>query len=157
MRITRKVFSEYSEIDDIISAIEEKAFCEGYQAAQKEFGKSLDEGSLAREYEDEQSKRKNKRVGGHVMGALGTAGMLVHGGGELSSRAVRSGLAAMPEPKDAMEKEVLKKLKSAKWINRGLGLGAAALTAGGVYRINKEKNRKQSFDEWLKERNQREN
>ena len=156
MRVTRKVFSIYSE-DELISAIEERAFNEGYQAAQKEFGKSLDEGSLAREYEDEQSKRKNKRVGGHVMGALGTAGMLVHGGGELSGRAVKSGLATMPElGGDAEAKEVLKKLKSAKWINRGLGLGAAALTAGGIYRINKEKNRKQSFDEWLKERNQRE-
>lgn len=156
MRVTRKVFSEYSEIDDIISAIEEKAFCEGYQAAQKEFGENLDADSLAREYEDEQKKRKNKRVGGHVMGALGTAGMLVHGGGEISGRAMRSGLAAMPAPKDAVEKEVLKNLKAAKWINRGLGLGAAGLTAGGIYRINKEKNRKQSFDEWLKERNQRE-
>ena len=37
MRITRKVFSVYSE-EDLISAIEERAFNEGYQAAQKEFG-----------------------------------------------------------------------------------------------------------------------
>ena len=37
MRITRKVFSTYSK-EDLISAIEERAFCEGYQAAQKEFG-----------------------------------------------------------------------------------------------------------------------
>ena len=37
MRVTRKVFSIYSE-EDLISAIEEKAFCEGYIAAQKEFG-----------------------------------------------------------------------------------------------------------------------
>ena len=155
MRVTRKVFSIYSE-DELISSIEERAFNEGYQAAQKEFGENLDAGSLAREYEDEQKKRKNKRVGGHVMGALGTAGMLVHGAGEVSSRAVERGLAAMPEPQDAVDKKVLKKFKSAKWINRGLGLGAAGLTAGGIYRINKEKNRKQSFDEWLKERNQRE-
>ena len=35
--IRRKVFSSYSE-EDLISAIEERAFCEGYQAAQKEFG-----------------------------------------------------------------------------------------------------------------------
>ena len=35
--IRRKVFSNYSE-KDLISAIEERAFCEGYIAAQKEFG-----------------------------------------------------------------------------------------------------------------------
>ena len=35
MRITRKVFSIYSE-DELISAIEEKAFNEGYQAAQED-------------------------------------------------------------------------------------------------------------------------
>lgn len=37
MRIRRKVFSIYSE-ENLISAIEERAFCEGYIAAQKEFG-----------------------------------------------------------------------------------------------------------------------
>lgn len=37
MRITRKVFSIYSE-GELINAIEERAFNEGYQAAQKEFG-----------------------------------------------------------------------------------------------------------------------
>lgn len=35
--IRRKVFSNYSE-EALISAIEERAFCEGYIAAQKEFG-----------------------------------------------------------------------------------------------------------------------
>lgn len=35
--IRRKVFSSYSE-EDLINAIEERAFCEGYIAAQKEFG-----------------------------------------------------------------------------------------------------------------------
>ena len=35
MRITRKVFSIYSE-DELINAIEEKAFNEGYQAAQED-------------------------------------------------------------------------------------------------------------------------
>lgn len=153
MRVTRKIFSEYSEIDDVISAIEERAFNEGYQAAQKEFGKDLDAGSLAREYEDEQKKRKSKRVGGHVMGALGTAGMLVHGKAEIAGRMMKNGISDVEMDK---AKAVLKNLKAAKWINRGLGLGAAGLTAGGIYRINKEKNRKQSFDEWLKERNQRE-
>lgn len=40
MRVTRKVFSNYSETaEDLISAIEERAFCEGYQAAQREFAK----------------------------------------------------------------------------------------------------------------------
>ena len=58
MRVTRKVFSIYSE-DELISSIEERAFNEGYQAAQREFGENLDAGSLAREYEDEQKKRKN--------------------------------------------------------------------------------------------------
>ena len=39
MRITRKVFSIYSE-DKLISAIEEKAFNEGYQAAKEDEGGS---------------------------------------------------------------------------------------------------------------------
>jgi len=43
MRVTRKVFSNYSETEDLISAIEERAFCEGYQAAQREFAKKNDE------------------------------------------------------------------------------------------------------------------
>ena len=49
MRITRKVFSIYSE-EDLISAIEEKAFCEGYQAAQKEFA-------------EEESRDRNRKIG----------------------------------------------------------------------------------------------
>ena len=39
MRITRKVFSE----DELISAIEEKAFNEGYLAAQREFAEEDDD------------------------------------------------------------------------------------------------------------------
>ena len=39
--IRRKVFSSYSE-EDLISAIEERAFCEGYLAAQKEFGRAAE-------------------------------------------------------------------------------------------------------------------
>ena len=45
--IRRKVFSSYSE-EDLISAIEERAFCEGYQAAQKEFAEEEDNGSSTR-------------------------------------------------------------------------------------------------------------
>ena len=37
MRITRKVFSS----KNLINTIEKKAFCEGYQAAQKEFAKNI--------------------------------------------------------------------------------------------------------------------
>ena len=47
MRITRKVFSNYSE-ESLISAIEERAFCEGYLAAQKEFAEEEDNGSSTR-------------------------------------------------------------------------------------------------------------
>ena len=71
MRITRKVFSEYSEINDIISAIEERAFNEGYMAAQKEF---------AEEEEDKDRKRKIGKVltgAGIVGGVAGTAKTLV--------------------------------------------------------------------------------
>ncbi len=57
MRITRKVFSEYSEINDIISAIEERAFNEGYMAAQKEFA------------EEEESRDRNRKIGVGLVGA----------------------------------------------------------------------------------------
>ena len=57
MRITRKVFSSYSEINNIISAIEERAFCEGYQAAQKEFA------------EEEESRDRNRKIGVGLAGA----------------------------------------------------------------------------------------
>ena len=60
MRITRKVFSE-----ELISAIEERAFNEGYQAAQREFA------------EEEESRDRNRKIGvglagvGAVGGAVG--------------------------------------------------------------------------------------
>ena len=47
MRVTRKVFSIYSE-DKLISSIEERAFCEGYLAAQKEFAEEEENGSSTR-------------------------------------------------------------------------------------------------------------
>ena len=59
--IRRKVFSSYSE-EDLISAIEERAFCEGYQAAQKEFA----------EEEEEAGERKRKiGVGLTGLGGVG--------------------------------------------------------------------------------------
>jgi len=67
MRVTRKVFSIYSE-DELISAIEEKAFNEGYQAAQ----------------EDEKGSTRSKVLGYGALGAgavgLGAAGYGVHQG-----------------------------------------------------------------------------
>jgi len=57
--IRRKVFSSYSE-EDLISAIEERAFCEGYLAAQKEF---------AEEEEDNGSSTRSKVLGAGALGA----------------------------------------------------------------------------------------
>ena len=62
MRITRKVFSIYSE-DELISAIEEKAFNEGYQAAQK----------------DEKGSSTRSKVLGY--GALGSGAVALGAGG----------------------------------------------------------------------------
>ena len=61
--IRRKVFSSYSE-EDLISAIEERAFCEGYLAAQKEF---------AEEEEDNGSSTRSKVLGAGALGAGATA------------------------------------------------------------------------------------
>ena len=69
MRVTRKVFSIYSE-DKLISAIEEKAFCEGYQAAQKEFAEEEDDNSG--------SSKRSKALG---YGAIGTGAVALGAGG----------------------------------------------------------------------------
>ena len=66
MRVTRKVFSIYSE-DELISSIEERAFNEGYQAAQKEFAE-----------ENEDSSKRSKALG---YGALGTGAAALGAGG----------------------------------------------------------------------------
>ena len=59
--IRRKVFSNYSE-EDLINAIEERAFCEGYLAAQKEFA------------EDEEEARERKRKIGAGIAGIGGVG-----------------------------------------------------------------------------------
>jgi len=64
--IRRKVFSSYSE-EDLISAIEERAFCEGYIAAQKEFAE-----------EEEDSSKRSKALG---YGAIGTGATALGVGG----------------------------------------------------------------------------
>ena len=73
MRVTRKVFSIYSE-EDLISAIEEKAFCEGYQVAKKEY---------AEEEENNASSTRSKALGYGALGAgavgLGGLGHYVKG------------------------------------------------------------------------------
>ena len=67
MRITRKVFSIYSE-DELISAIEEKAFNEGYQAAK----------------EDEEKKKKLGTAAKVGLGVAGTTAAV--GGGLVAAR-----------------------------------------------------------------------
>lgn len=42
---------------------------------------------------------------------------------------------------------VKKGAKQIRLINRGLGLGAAALTAGGIYRANKKANNKMTYED----------
>jgi len=71
MRITRKVFSIYSE-EDLISAIEERAFCEGYQAAQREFAEKEDD-----EKEDKRKIGKVLTGAGIVGGSVGAGKTLV--------------------------------------------------------------------------------
>lgn len=72
MRITRKVFSIYSE-DKLISAIEERAFNEGYQAAQREFAEEEDD-------EKEEKSRARKRNIGKVLTGAGVVGGAVGAG-----------------------------------------------------------------------------
>jgi len=67
MRITRKVFSIYSE-EDLINAIEEKAFNEGYQAAK----------------EDEEKKKKLGTAAKVGLGVAGTTAAV--GGGLVAAR-----------------------------------------------------------------------
>lgn len=64
MRITRKVFSTYSE-EDLISAIEERAFNEGYMAAQKEFGNKENK-RKRREWELKMSGGRSAAVMAHT-------------------------------------------------------------------------------------------
>ena len=72
MRITRKVFSIYSE-DKLISAIEERAFNEGYQAAQREFAEEDDD-------EKEEKSGARKRNIGKVLTGAGVVGAGVGAG-----------------------------------------------------------------------------
>jgi len=95
--IRRKVFSSYSE-EDLISAIEERAFCEGYLAAQKEFN-VLDD-----IYEEDYREDVRNRVrGAKVSGALGLgmvgaalgkrAGTAI--GKDVKSRLIGAGIGAI--------------------------------------------------------------
>lgn len=74
MRVTRKVFSIYSE-DKLISVVEEKAFCEGYQAAQREFAE-----------EEEEKSRDHKRKIGVGLTGIGAVGGAVGVGKHLQYR-----------------------------------------------------------------------
>ena len=125
------------------------AFEAGYIYAQREFAD--EEEALRDEYEREMKKRKKKRIGGHVMGALGTAGVLNHGITEFTSpKLLKEVVDAAP---DEITKNAIKKgYNIGKWGSRGLGLGAAALTAGGLYRINKKANKKMTYEDWLAEK-----
>ena len=125
------------------------AFEAGYMYAQREFAD--EEEALRDEYEREMKKRKKKRIGGHVMGALGTAGVLNHGISEFTSpKLLKEVVDAAP---DETTKNAIKKgYNIGKWGSRGLGLGAAALTAGGLYRINKKANKKMTYEDWLAEK-----
>lgn len=153
-----------------ISELEERAFCEGYMYAQREFAKGeADAAVLAErlnrdEYERKMNKRKKKRIGGHVMGALGTAGLLSNGIRYSNIKGVEKGdieiLKQTPEyawaPKEAQEKAVKvtkNQYRPAKLVPAALGLGAAALTAGGLYRINKKANKNMTYEDWLAEKN----
>ena len=164
-----------------ISELEERAFCEGYMYAQKEFDQQISNDVMAErlnrdEYEREMEKRKKKRIGGHAMGALGTIGMLVHAGIEpVIKQAEKEGIRSnrvlldiaregfipgeaerqgkLLEIGDRGIKNIKGQAKLYKRVNRGLGLGAAALTAGGLYRINKNANKKMTYEDWLAEKN----
>jgi len=159
MNIRRKVFSSISE-NDIISEIEERAFAEGY-------AQGYDAGDVAR-WEQEQHTRKKRRIGGHVMGALGTVGLAANGiGYGMISKGEKNMINLLkhdPEylmaTKEAQEEAmngIKKGARLGKLVPAGLGLGAAALTAGGLYRINKAKNKKQSFEEWAAEKKEKNN
>lgn len=159
MNIRRKVFSSISE-NDIVSEIEERAFAEGY-------AQGYDADDVAR-YEQEQAARKKRRIGGHVMGAFGTAGLLDTGIGYLRGKIKEEGmiqrlkedpryLTATKEAQEDAMKNLKKGIKLGKRINAGLALGATALTAGGLYRINKAKNKKQTFEEWAAEEQEKNN
>ena len=178
MRI-RKNFSSISEL-------EERAFCEGYMYAQKEFADQILTNDTMAErlnrqaYEHEMEKRKKKRMGGYVMSALGAAGIANHVQMEpkiykyekkllkrvadsVDKAILESGNTSMsltPEQAEKVRKirkegiaGVKKGTKKIILINRGLGLGAAALTAGGIYRANKKANSNMTYEDWLAEKN----
>lgn len=148
MNIRRKVFSSISE-NDIVSEIEERAFAEGY-------AKGYDAGDVAR-YNEEERQRKKRRIGGHVMGALGTAGLITHGA-IVPLGIHQVGKAVKSRVQTAADQELAERgLKLIKAGNACLGLSAAALTAGGLYRINKAKNKKRSFEEWAAEQEKNNN
>lgn len=77
MYITRKVFSAREE--DIIAAIEERAFSEGYEYAQKEFG--MDE-----IYEEDYRRDTEKRAAEKRAAGLVGGGYLGHKAGKRASR-----------------------------------------------------------------------
>ena len=96
---------------------------------------------------EENERRKKKRIGGHVMGALGTLGVVNHGAALAGLSGAKNFLG------EGTSESFLKAAKNAKIAN-GIGLAAGtALTAGGLYRINKKKNRELSMDEYLAKKN----
>ena len=164
-----------------ISELEERAFCEGYMYAQKEFDQQILTNDTMAErldrqaYEHEMEKRKKKRMGGYVMSALGTAGIANHV--QMEPKIYKSekkwlkkvddidkaildlgntSMSLTPEQAERVRKvreKVKKGAKQIRLINRGLGLGAAALTAGGIYRANKKANSNMTYEDWLAEKN----
>ena len=132
-------------------------------------------------YEHEMEKRKKKRMGGYVMSALGTAGIANHvqmepkiykyekevlkrvaDSVESHIRRIGGNTSMSLTPEQAkkvreVRKEgiaaVKKGTKKVILTNRGLGLGAAALTAGGIYRANKKANSNMTYEDWLAEKN----
>ena len=166
-----------------ISELEERAFCEGYMYAQKEFDQQILTNDTMAErldrqaYEHEMKKRKKKRMGGYVMSALGTAGIANHV--QMEPKIYKSEKKWLKKVDDSVDKAILdlgntsmsltpeqaerareigiesikKGAKRIRLINRGLGLGAAALTAGGIYRANKKANSNMTYEDWLAEKN----
>lgn len=133
-------------------------------------------------YEHEMEKRKKKRMGGYIMSALGTAGIANHVQMEpkiykyekellkriddsvdkaiLEELGGNTSMSLTPEQAEKVRKvkkegiaEVKKRTKQIRRINRGLGLGAAALTAGGIYKANKKANSNMTYEDWLAEKN----
>lgn len=124
--IRRKCFSTVPTMGDVITNIEERAYCAGYE--QRMFDEDEDEITVKdlMELQKENEKRAGRRKGGHIIGAAGTAGLVLHG---------------LPHP---ILRHTPLKIPNALAIGTGAGL-----TAGGIYRINKKGNRELTPEEYL--------